>query len=323
MPSLSTPLTKRFDAWMRKRIPAASDVTLNQKKIFIFPSRAGLAFLLVLAGILLGAINYENNMLFGISFLLLSLLVVSILHTYSNLSGLNIKCGAAQPTFAGEPAQFEIILTRAGKRVYEGIRLKWPNADVVTTSLLEGKQKRVPLFLPSKRRGVMKTGRLLVETYYPVGLIRAWTWLDFDAQCLVYPKPIETNALVTASSEFNQQGQYLQQHGTDDFAGFKTYVPGDSLKQVAWKNAARGLPLMTKQFESQADKRIWIDWAQFDGQDIEQRLSQMCYLVLLAEQRKLEYGLRLPGIEFQPDLGVLHKLKSLQSLALFGLERQL
>lgn len=323
MASLSAPLTKRFDAWVRRRIPVAGEVTLNQKKIFILPSRAGLAYLLLLGAILLGAINYENNMLFGISFVLLSLLVVSILHTYSNLSGLSIKCGAAQPTFAGEPAQFELILSRRGRRVYEGIRIKWPESDVVTASLLEGKQKRVPLFLPSQRRGVMKSGRLLVETYYPVGLIRAWTWLDFGAQCLVYPKPIATHRLLAASSEYNQEGKYLQQHGTDDFAGFKTYVPGDSLKQVAWKNAARGLPLMTKHYESQAEQRIWVDWAQFDEQDTEQRLSQMCYLVLLAEQRKLEYGLRLPGIEMQPDLGVLHKLKALQALALFGLERDI
>lgn len=323
MAKLSSPLTRRFDAWVRKRVPAAGEVTLNQKKIFIFPSKAGFVFLLALAAILLGAINYENNMLFGISFVLLSLLVVSILHTYSNLSGLSVKCSGAQPTFAGEPAQFEIVLSRAGRRSYEGIRLRWPDSDVVTASLLEGTQNRVPLFLPSRRRGVLKTGRLLVETWYPVGLIRAWTWLDFDAQCLVYPKPVETNSLVVANSEFNQDGKYLQQHGTDDFAGFKSYAPGDSLKQVAWKSAARGLPLMTKQFESQADQRIWVDWAQFDGQNTEQRLSQMCYLVLLAEQRRLEYGLRLPGYELQPDLGVVHKLKSLQALALFGLERDL
>ncbi len=311
----------RFEKWIDRRNPTAGEITLTQKRIFIFPSRAGAAFLMLVAGLLLGGINYENNMLFSLAFLLLSLFLVSILHTYSNLSGLTIKCGAAQPTFAGEYAEFEVVLSRTGQRRYEGLQLRWSGADPVKTKLIEGKQRRVSIFVPAENRGVLKVGRLLVETYYPLGLLRAWTWLDFGAKCMVYPRPEQTKALLKAVSASSQEGSYIQQNGSDDFAGYKDYVPGDSLKQVAWHNVARGLPMMSKHYQSQADHRIWVDWEQFKAEPDEMRLQRMCYLVLYADQQNLEYGVRLPGLEFPPSSTALHKLQCLQALALFRLPR--
>ena len=316
---LTASIRRRFEKWVDKRIPSAGEITLNQKRIFIFPSRAGAGFLTLVAGLLLGGINYENNMLFSFAFLLLSVFLVTILHTYSNLSGLTIKCGAAQPTFVGDYAEFEVVLSRTGQRRYEGLQLSWAGADPVKTKLIDGKQRRVSIFVPADSRGVLKVGRLLVETHYPLGLLRAWTWLDFRAKCMVYPRPEPTKALLKAVSASNREGSYMQQNGTDDFAGYKDYVPGDSLKQVAWHNVARGLPMMSKQYQSQADHRIWIDWEQFKTEPTELRLQRMCYLVLYADQQNLEYGVRLPGLEFVPSSNALHKLQCLQALALFQL----
>ncbi|MEM8498278.1 MAG: DUF58 domain-containing protein [Pseudomonadota bacterium] len=318
---LQLAIQQRFAAWLDRRIPRSGEITLNQRRIFIFPSRAGLVFLLLVLGLLLGGINYENNMLFSFAFLLLGVFLITILHTYSNLSGLTLRSTAARPTFAGDFADFELVLSRSGLRRYEGIRFAWADADPVTADLVKGTQKRISIFVPAPNRGVLKLGRLLVETYYPLGLIRAWTWLDFDAKCLVYPRPEISRAELQSVAEANDEGSYTQQHGSDDFAGFKDYVPGDSLKQVAWRNVAKGLPIMTKHYQSQADHQIWIDWEQFDGEDTETRLSRMCYLVLFAEQQAMEYGMRLPGLSFPPAIGTLHKLQTLQALALYGQKR--
>lgn len=320
--ALQQAMQQRWSDWLDRRIPMSGEITLNQRRIFIFPSKAGGAFLALVIGLLLGGVNYENNMLFGFAFLMLGLFLVTILHTYSNLSGLTIRSAAARPTFAGDYADFELVLSRTGTRRYEGLTMRWSGADPVTTNLTSGAQKRVSIYVPAEKRGVLKVGRLLVETYYPLGLIRAWTWLDFNAKCLVYPKPEISRAELVAVAEANPDGSYLQQHGSDDFAGFKDYLPGDSLKQVAWRNVAKGLPLMSKHYQSQADHQIWIDWHQFDGEDDEVRLSRMCYLVLYADQSALEYGVRLPGWELKPALGTMHKLQTLQALALFRLESQ-
>lgn len=46
-------LQPRWQRWLARRIPAASSVTLNQRRIFIVPSATGGAFALVLLLMLL------------------------------------------------------------------------------------------------------------------------------------------------------------------------------------------------------------------------------------------------------------------------------
>ena len=78
----------RWQRWLGRRIPAQSEVRLNQRRIFIIPTRQGLGFLLLIALLLIGAINYQNNLAYFLTFWLLSLFLVAILHTYRSLSGL-------------------------------------------------------------------------------------------------------------------------------------------------------------------------------------------------------------------------------------------
>nr|MBP8236720.1 DUF58 domain-containing protein [Pseudomonas sp.] len=75
-------LQPRWQRWLARRIPAASSVTLNQRRIFIVPSATGGAFALVLLLMLLAAINYQNSLAYGLTFLLMSLFIIAILHTY-------------------------------------------------------------------------------------------------------------------------------------------------------------------------------------------------------------------------------------------------
>ena len=61
--------------------PEAGPVTLNRARIFILPTRQGLAYALVLFAILAGAVNYENSLAYALVFTLVGLGVVSIIHT--------------------------------------------------------------------------------------------------------------------------------------------------------------------------------------------------------------------------------------------------
>ena len=55
------PLRQRWQRWLDRRIPPSSSVTLDQRRIFIFPSATGFFFFLCLLVMLLAAINYQNN----------------------------------------------------------------------------------------------------------------------------------------------------------------------------------------------------------------------------------------------------------------------
>src|SRR5699024_2538312 len=77
-----------FQRWLKKRIPASSQVRLNHRRIFIMPTRAGMGLLLLLLIMLIGAINYQNSLIYAVVFLLGSLFWVGLHHTYRNLAGL-------------------------------------------------------------------------------------------------------------------------------------------------------------------------------------------------------------------------------------------
>lgn len=104
-----------WNRWLSRRIPVAASVRLNQRRIFIIPSQVGLAFMVALLLMLLAAINYQNSLAYALTFLLSSVFVVAILHTYRNLAGLILKAGAAPAVFAGEPATFRVRLESSAR----------------------------------------------------------------------------------------------------------------------------------------------------------------------------------------------------------------
>lgn len=312
-------INTRFRQWIDHRIPAAREVTLDQRRIFIFPSRQGFAFLLVIAAIFIAAVNYENNMVYGVAFLLIALFVSAIIHTYGNLSGLTVRATHARAAFAGEDAEFNIVLCRRDRRVYHGLIIGWPQGSTVVENLVRETERPVRLFVKTQRRGPLHPGRLRIETLYPLGFLRAWTWIDLDTHCLVYPRPLQAGALPLQSSIDSEDGIATVNRGADDFAGFRGYQVGDSLKSIHWRSLAKGQNLQTRLFSSLADRRLWLDWDLVSG-DTEQKLSKLCYWVLEASKGPDEYGLKLPGKTIAPHRGEEHKQLLLRELALHGLD---
>ena len=78
-------------------------MVLNRKNLYTFPNFTGLIYLLITAVIWLLGTNYQNNLILGLSYLLVSIFVVGILHAFANLAGISIRFVGARPAFAGEP----------------------------------------------------------------------------------------------------------------------------------------------------------------------------------------------------------------------------
>ncbi len=308
---------QRMQLWIQRRLPAQSPQTLDRFKLIIFPSRSGLAFIVVDILLWLIGTNYQNNIIIGLALLLCSLFVVSILHTFSNLSGVTIRALGATPAFCGEAAEVEVMVNAEGSRQYENILLCWPGGGTAVANLIDHRETTVKLFVPTKQRGWMNPGRLLIETYYPLGMIRCWTWLDLDVHVLVYPKPIFAGR-IPPSQMVQDQGSRQVHNGTEDFTGLNPYRPGEPLRHIAWKHYAQGRGLYTKEFSASVDQRLWLEWDFFAGFDIEARLSRLCYWVLDVSKTQNEYGLRLPGLEVKPGKGLEHKRQVLKALALFN-----
>jgi uncharacterized protein (DUF58 family) len=312
--------SKRFKRWLEQRMPPANAITLHQKNIFILPTREGLLFALLILFMVMAGINYQNSLTYALAFLLASLFMVSIFHTYRNLAGLTLLAGTSQPAFAGEDAEFMVILNRLGARTYEALLLGWDAQTLQSADLIEDEELRLRLFVKSNKRGVMNPGRMLIETFYPVGLFRAWSWVDLDMSTIVYPNPIAAGPMSSVPSD-SDDGDFLVSEGTEDFYGLRDYQPSDSPRHIAWKSYARSEELLTKQFGAYADKRVWLEWESFSGMDREARLSRLCYWVIQLSNTHDEYGLRLPGIEIEPGRGNEHRDAILKALALFEIDQ--
>lgn len=306
-----------FQQWLDRRIPAAASVTLNQRRIFIVPSRTGFAFLVLLLVMLVAAINYQNNMAFMLVFFLASLFFVAVYHTYANLSGLKITAVSGGENFVAEPLAFQFRFSATGSQPHLGIAVGWQANDLQLINIAAKNQQLVTLYVMASKRGRQRPGRLLIETVYPLGLLRAWTWLAMDVQATVYPKPIkgQLNAL---AADGDTEGELIVGSGDDELVGLKTYTPGDSLRRIHWHSYAKGQPLQSKDFAGLQSRQHYLDWQAVEG-DVEQRLSILTEHLLRLDSQAIDYGLRLPNLEFEPGQGALHRRKLLTALACFGL----
>jgi uncharacterized protein (DUF58 family) len=316
MPTLNSHISERFERFLDQRIPPAHSITLSQQSIFIFPTVTGFAFGGLVVLLIMGAINYQNSLIYGVAFLLGSLFIVAILYTFKNLSGLTIEFVGAETGFVGEDVAFSVRVSRPKGRGREGIQVGWPDAIMQWVEVFEAEASQIRLFVPALQRGWQNPGRLLVETYFPLGLLRAWTWVDISARALVYPKPVFQD-LPIASRKQRDEGELIDPVGSDDFRDVREYRPGDPVRHILWRSFARTEELVVKEYASFLDPELIVDWDEVSG-DVEERLSRLTGMVLEASRAEREFGLRLPGVNIEPALGQSHLDGVLRTLALYG-----
>ena len=311
---------QRWRRWLDRRIPPARQLTLSHRSIFIIPNRLGLLLTTALVLLLVTAINYQNSLIFALTFWLFSLALAAMHFTYRNLSALTLAAGHAYPVFAGEVIELPLRLEAAAKRRYQALDLGFPDNPVVAADVSCDLSSEVGLSYRTHQRGWLQPGRLRLETRFPAGIYTAWTWVSLDFKVLIYPKP-ELVPFVFAAGDGGEElpGATSEVSGDQDFHGLRPYQPGDSLKQIAWKQLARGKGLVTKEFDSDNAASCWLDWHSLAPAAQESRLSRLTGWVLQAHQNGWKYGLRLPGVEIAPDNSELHKEHCLQQLALYGL----
>jgi uncharacterized protein (DUF58 family) len=312
-------LTRRIETWSEKRNPTAIQVVLNRRNILIIPTSQGMLLVVAALVVMIAAVNYENSLAFGLAFMMVSLFLVSMFHGFNNLNGLQLSAMPCSPVFCGEDAAFQVVLNCEDRRRPEALELYFLGSTVSSAGMGNGLQEQVSIFLPTERRGECLAPKLYVRSRFPTGLFNTWSVVNLQMRCLVYPKPVSVplRQVLDGSGSGGESTQV--RNGSEDFYGFRSFIPGDSLKQVAWKNVARGQGMLVKQFVDSIDERLWLDWDMFFGFSPEERLSRLCFCVLQLAGSGATYGLKLPELEISPDSGKQHKLRVLQVLALFGL----
>jgi uncharacterized protein (DUF58 family) len=311
----------RIDRWLIPlRRAEGGSIVLVQRGIFILPSRYGLLYIGALFLMLTGAVNYNLSLGFVLTFLLAALGINSILHTFRNLAQLRIAPGRAQPVYAGDRARFMLAIDNPGALDRFSIGITARDGETIYTDVPARRSVTISVAIPAPRRGILMPGRLTVWTQYPLGLCRAWAYAKPEVRCVVYPRPEAAHIPLPLPAAHAGLGM-AHGSGQEDFAGLRSYHPGDSPRQIAWKAAARGQGLLTKQFSGRADTELWLDWrATPDTLGVEGRLSRLARWVIDAHTEGISFGLRLPGVSVPPAPGNAQHDRCLEALALYQSE---
>ena len=309
---------RQFQAWLfQLRGPQRGEVVLVQRRIFILPTRAGLVFGCVLVLMLIGSINYNLSLGYVLTFLLASVGMTAMLHTFRNLAGLRITPARAAPVFAGETARFGVCILNPTPAGRYSIALSRARGETEVVDVPGERAVIATASIPTVRRGLLRPGRLTIHTRFPVGLYRAWSYLELDTHCVVYPQPAPAGLPLPPLQPSGGEGAG-QRHGYDDFAGLRQYHPGDSPRHIAWKAAARDQGLLTKQFSGRASAELLLSFELLsERMGLEEKLSHLARWVLDAHAAGLAYALDLPGTKVPTGSGEPHRDRCLEALALF------
>src|SRR6186997_2062100 len=167
------------------------EIVLGHRRVYIVPSRLGLFFAGALAILLVGSINYALSLGFALTFLLAGMGIAAMVQTTRNLAQLSVRAGRSEAVFAGDTARFRLSLANAGD---------FDRPEILVCQLDSGAQQTLDVaaaasaeaLLPvqAPRRGWLPLGRVMLETRFPVGLFRAWSYVEPECRCLVYPSPV-------------------------------------------------------------------------------------------------------------------------------------
>lgn len=309
---------------LKEREPG--EVQLVMRRVFILPTRPGLAFIGLLLIMLIGSINYTLGLGFVLTFFTGSCAIVDMYMTAKNLAFLHLSPGRAQPVFAGDEAQFELLVRNATPRDRYAIWLGFQEDGEPRQSIDVASKGSAAIVLsrPTTERGWLAAPRVRLFTRFPLGLFGAWSYWQPDLKVLVYPQPEVAPPPLPTTGAAREDG-----HGTvglDNFSGIRNYQPGDPMRHLAWRQIARLHPadggnLVSKHFEGGAVSDLLLDLNALPPQlDIELRLSRLTAWVLEAERRALSYALTVGHRQIAQGLGEAHCADCLRVLALYGKE---
>ena len=310
-------LALRMRQWRRcERSAGDGAARVGGRSIYVLPTRYGWMFAVLMCLMLIGALNYDNNPAYLLTFLLGSIGFNGIYLTWRNLRGVQLKLLASDPVFCGEDARLRFQLVAGDDVERPGIQLHRGEQSLAEDLAENGEASVITLQVPTQQRGPLRAGRLSLSTRYPLGLFRAWCYVELDGDVLVYPRPAARKQMPSGGAD-RGEGAGNDVVGHEDFVGLRDYRQGDTSRHIDWKSLARERGLMSKMFTTPQGKPRRIDWYVLPGNDTELKLSQLTRAVLDAEAAGEAFSLRLPGRVIDTDQGPVHRHACLSALALF------
>jgi uncharacterized protein (DUF58 family) len=312
-------INQRFNLWILERVRQKRGspelpFTLEYRHIYVMPTKFGIWFGVLLALTAIGGLNFNNNMVLILVFILASIAQTTSLLAYRNLSGMTLLGFRATPVFAGQAARFTVLLKNPEERLRFAVQLvSGESSDCA--DIQQHATGRMELELKTSRRGWIEMEPFRIENRYPLGLFRAWSVIIPKARCLVYPAPVPNPPPLPKTGRGDlgatRKGEGEHMHGLRD------YQPGDSMGRIAWRTSARQQTLYSRVMEAPCEEACELNWYLLGGRHTEEKLSILAAWILRAERQQIPYSLEMPAAALPAELGEDHRNACLEILALF------
>lgn len=309
-------IRSRWQRWINRRIPRSDVQLLTQRNLFILPTAAGVVFGMLLLIMLITGINYQNSLIYLVTFLLGAVSVGAMHQTHRNLAGLELTLVQAGEGFAGDEILFRLRVA-AGKDDAIALTLSGDDVSVRVGHVPSGQSVDIVLPVPSAYRGYLRPDQIRIETRFPFGLLKAWSWMRPVSVAVVFPRPIAAPEVSSAVEDGDQTASSRSPEG-NDHAELRPWREGDMSQRVMWKRFVRSGQMVVADWEADKGSPHWLDFNAFPGTDHELRLSYLSWLVLERGKSGARFGLNLPGQVIEPDSGPAHTTRCLRALAIWG-----
>jgi uncharacterized protein (DUF58 family) len=311
-------LERAVSAWARSRQGEdRAPLTLQSRRIYILPTRAGMVAAVLLFVMLLAGLNYENSLALLLCFLLGGFALVSMYECHRTLSGLQISSAQVESAFAQGRGELLLGFQNPAGVARRSLRLRVSAVAPKFFELAAHSSCRVRVSYQALARGRQRIDRLHLSSNAPVGLFRAWTWLHLPLEALIYPAPIRLRSLPPPVGLPRRSERERRLSGEEEWAWLRAYQDSDPLRRVAWKAYARGAPLMVAHYDAPAGARRLLALQAVRDLPLESALSQLADWVLECERRGESYALELPGRSLPAGHGLAQRRNCLEALALY------
>lgn len=291
----------------------------NSARVWVVPNGRTLGLFAVLVAMCYAGASQGNGAAYLLCFLLTSLAVVSLVHAWVNLHGLEVSVESIVPVFVGEEVVVRAIVRATNARTHFGLRvLAGRGAPPAGECMVKpGSPSQIEVRFPAGKRGRYHHLELEIASDYPLGFLTARQLVTVAHDYDIYPAP-RGAASWPRTLAATRQPRDGTQHEGDDFGGSRPWRRGESQRHIDWKAAARTPVLLIKQWTGEVDEILRFDWASLPSLDPEARLGQLAKWIVAAERTSQTYELRLPGKTIRAARGERHYHECLRALAVFA-----
>lgn len=281
------------------------------------PTAAGVWYLLVVAGVLVAAVNTGNNLIYAVLAAQLSVLLVNNVLAEWNLRALEVRRVLPGELFAETPATGRFVLHNprllgAAWRV-EVEEREGGGARAIFGRVGPGEGAEEFASWTFALRGPVRLGTLRVGSRFPFGLVHRWRDVRVGGEVLVYPAPERGGPGELSTGTGEGHPDRTARDASGDFAGLRAYRPGDPVRRIHWPTSARaGQPYVALRSGERGAEVV----LRVDPRDGERGIRRACGQALFHLKRGDAVGLHAGDQRVPPRVGPTQRRRLLTTLAL-------